>query len=179
LKRSTQKYFCIVILSLFSFACERTDKNYIDLWRIKKEIKWGMEYKEVSKILNEKFDLKLLSKDDLYDQKYYLYSGGNVIGIASKGWKFKFRNGAIEEINVLIENKTNDELQWNYYMLSKHFSKVAEYQAGLINDTWVYYRVDENQNKTIDTNIIMIKKDHTIFINIYSDKYNDDSFFIF
>lgn len=138
-----------------------------------------MGYKEVSKILNEKFNLKLLSKDDLYNHKYYLYSGGNIVGIATKGWKFKFRNGAIEEIDILIENKTIDELQWNYYMLSKHFSKVAEYQAGLINDMRVYYRVDENHNKTIDTNIIMIKKDHTIFINICRDKYKEDTFFIF
>lgn len=178
MKNSCLILYYIIIFSLFSPACNNK-KIDIDLSLIKKEIKWGMNYKTVKKILNENYDLTFMKKDQIFNNSTYLFSGGNFIGIKSKGWKFKFINGAIEGIDIWIENKTKEEMLWNYQRLTRYFNQIAEFAPSSFYDTWVYYSISNDGNKNCDTDIFLDKKENKILINIIRNSINSETIFIY
>ncbi|MBA4406794.1 hypothetical protein C0389_05925 [bacterium] len=172
-------YHCIFFLFLLSSACNTNKKSDVDLWLIKKEIKWGMNYNAIEKILDDKYHLIYKNKVQVYNKSSYLFSGGSIDGIKTKGWKFNFINDAIEGIDILIENETKEEMLWNYQRLSRHFSKIAERDYGASNDSWRYCQIGNDGEKSCDTDIFMFKKEKKILVNIFRANNYNESIFIF
>lgn len=179
MKKDDLIFQCIFLLCMLFSACNTNEKNNVDLWLIKNEIKWGMNYKTVEKILDNKYHLTFKNKDQLYNKSSYLFLGGTIDGIKSKVWKFIFRNDAIEGIDILIENQTEEEMLWNYQSLSRHFSKIAERDFSANNDSWIYCQTGNDGKKSCDTDIFMFKKEKKILVNISRAGNYKESIFIF
>jgi hypothetical protein len=178
MKRDLLIFLSITSICLLSFACSRKSKELTDFSLIKNEIKWGMDYNSIEKILSVKFSLKLLSQNQIDNKIYYTFSGGNFIGIKTKGWKIKSINNAIEGIDILIDNQTNEDLTANYYKLANYFHGIAEYKCGASNDSWKYYRFDEDGKKVIDSIIFMYISGNKILIDICNNYNNRENIFM-
>jgi len=179
MKKRNIFYSIIFLICFLLSACNLNNNNDIDSLIVKNELKWGMNYKTVKKVLDNKYGLTFIKKEQINDISSFIFLGGSINGIKMKGIKFLFQNDSVEGMDIWIDSNTNEEMNWKYSSLSKYFSNIGEIEFNASNDAWRYCTIGNDGEKKCDTDIFMLPEKNKILVHVHRTYVSKESIFIY